>query len=148
MIVKYLNIFFKDVPTDLTDEEFLVLKNSVSDKMNELYDRAVTVFSENHDIDVDLEFTSINNFVRITDTGLDAHSDNNRPGSKTVRYGCVLYLTDNYDGGELVYNSLGLSYKPIAGQLAMHPGTDEYTHSVNDVSNGIRYTSTMFVIEK
>lgn len=148
-LVKYLRIFFKNDPNDLSESEYTSLKSDVGSKMQELYQRAIDVFNENHNVDYELEFTPINSFVRIDGVGIPEHHDNNRPGAEQkVHYGCVIYFTDDFDGGELNYINLGISHKPVAGQLIMHPGTEEYTHSVSDVSNGVRITSTMFVLEK
>lgn len=149
MIVKYLRIFFRDDANTLSEEDYLFLKSSVSKKMSELYARVIDTFNEHHDVPEELEFTTLSNFVRIDDIGLPAHHDNNRPGAEQkVHYGCVLYFTDDFDGGELNYTELGISHKPVAGQMILHPGAEKYIHSVSDVSNGIRLTSTMFILEK
>jgi hypothetical protein len=148
-IVKYLRIFFKHSPNTLSEKDYLDLKSEVNLKIKELYVRAINVFNEHHDIEEELEFSTLSNFVCIDGVGLPAHHDNNRPGAEQkVRYGCVVYFTDDFEGGELNYTELGISHKPVAGQLILHPGTEEYIHSVTDVSNGIRLTSTMFILEK
>lgn len=61
-------------------------------------------------------------------------SDINRDLTK----GWVIYLTDKYDGGELVYVNKDISIKPRAGTIIVHPGTDEYIHGVKKFSGGER----------
>ena len=68
------------------------------------------------------------------------HSDNYE---ETCRFGCSVYLNDNFDGGELVYPRLMTSHKPINGRLVIHTATEP--HLVNTVSNGTRYMLTCFV---
>jgi hypothetical protein len=149
LIVKYLRMFFKDDPINISDEEFDALRETVMNKMDEVSERAINVFNKHHCIQEELEFTTFNNFVRVDGIGISAHHDNNRPGAlKKVRYGCVLYLTDDFDGGELNYTELGIQYKPVAGQIIFHTGEEEYIHKVNNVSNGIRFTVAVFVLEK
>lgn len=58
--------------------------------------------------------------------------------NKNLTKGWVIYLTDQYDGGELVYIHKGISLKPKAGTIVVHPGTKEYQHGVKKFSNGKR----------
>lgn len=95
------------------------------------------------------EFSTLKSFLRYDNEGMDAHYDD-LEGShqKPVMYGCILYVNDNFDGGELYYENLGIVYDPVPGQLIIHPGTKEYTHGVNKATNGSRITASMFVLEK
>jgi Uncharacterized iron-regulated protein len=80
--------------------------------------------------------------------GISPHADDCQPGAtQKVYYGSILYWNDNFGGGELNYRNLGIKYKPVARDLVFHPGTIEYLHGVEDVTSGVRYTSTMFVKE-
>lgn len=148
-IVKYLRMFFKDDPMTVSEEDFVNLRESVMEKMDQVSERAITIFNQHHCIPEELEFTTFNNFVRVDSIGISEHHDDNRPGAlKKVRYGCVLYLTEDFDGGELNYTELGIQYKPVAGQIIFHPGEEKYMHKVNNVSNGIRFTVAVFILEK
>lgn len=56
-------------------------------------------------------------------------------GSKTHVLG--LFLTDDYDGGELEFKDYSISLKPEVGDLVFFPGY--YTrHGVNKVTSGVR----------
>lgn len=59
--------------------------------------------------------------------------------------GIVIFITDDFDGGEVVYVNKGISFKPKAGTLICHPGTKEYSHAVNKFYNGDRIIASMFV---
>lgn len=46
---------------------------------------------------------------------------------------CVVYLNDDYIGGEVNFNFFNLEIKPKTGDVLIYPTTWEYTHSVNKV---------------
>jgi hypothetical protein len=70
------------------------------------------------------------------------HSD--EIGHPEIRYGAVLYLNDDYEGGEIVYPDLNLSIKPKSKSLVIHPGNVD--HLVNDIKPGkTRYMLTTFI---
>jgi len=79
-----------------------------------------------------------------------SHADNpSGTGGLTnhVIFGMVLYHND-FNGGEVKYDNLGITYKPEAGDLLMHPGSLKYTHSTLPVLDGPnRYISTTFAFD-
>lgn len=58
--------------------------------------------------------------------------------------GCVVYVNDDFIGGETFYPNLGFSVKPVAGSLALHLGDEEHLHGVTPVSAGERFTFSSF----
>ena len=62
-----------------------------------------------------------------------------------TEYGVILYLNDNFDGGELVYTNLNYTYTPKAGDMVVHPASEKFTHEVNPIISGERYTLTTFI---
>jgi hypothetical protein len=62
-----------------------------------------------------------------------------------VSKGIVIFINDDFEGGEVVYVNKDISIKPKAGTLVCHPGTKEYTHAVNKFYNGDRIIASMFV---
>jgi len=59
-------------------------------------------------------------------------------------YGSIIYLNDNFDGGNTFYANKELTIKPKTGAIAVHPGSKEYEHGVTTVENGTRYTIASF----
>jgi len=59
-------------------------------------------------------------------------------------FGAILYLNDDYDGGETYYPDHGVSISPEAGMLAVHPGDTDHMHGVTKIENKIRYTIASF----
>jgi predicted 2-oxoglutarate/Fe(II)-dependent dioxygenase YbiX len=52
-------------------------------------------------------------------------------------------LNDDFEGGELYYPDLNLSYTPSAGDLVIHGS--RITHGVAEVKSGIRYVYPSFL---
>jgi hypothetical protein len=72
---------------------------------------------------------------------MDGHTDNlSEP--RCIR-GVVLYLNDDFAGGELHYKDVGVTYKPRAGSVIVHDAG--YFHEVLPVTEGTRYMATTFV---
>lgn len=90
--------------------------------------------------------TTINGIIDLqrtlpSDKPMDVHTD--KEGYGYIKYGVVIYINDNYDGGEIDYPALGITIKPTAGMAAIHNGDTE--HGVLPVSGGPRYILTTFV---
>jgi len=59
----------------------------------------------------------------------------------------VLYLNDDYTGGELYFKNQDIKIKPEAGSLIAFPSTDPYFHESLTVTSGIKYISPGFWIK-
>jgi hypothetical protein len=75
------------------------------------------------------------------DAEYDDHSDHPSPWRE---YGSIIYLNDNYTGGNTYFVNKRESMQPKSGLLAVFPGTLEYTHGVSEVGENIRYTIASF----
>jgi D-mannonate dehydratase len=75
------------------------------------------------------------------DSFWEEHSDNS--GGNNIKYGVVIYLNDNFEGGQLVYPESNYTIKPERGMLVYHAG--DKIHGVSKVESGIRYTLTSFI---
>lgn len=60
-----------------------------------------------------------------------------------IRFGLVLYLNDNYEGGEIYYPELDIKIKPKSRSLFIHGGNILH-QSMPVISDSIRYFSTCF----
>jgi hypothetical protein len=68
--------------------------------------------------------------------GMPAHKDNH--STKSSHFICMLYLNDDYLGGEVFFPDLGLTYKPQAGNVLIYKANN--LHEVLPVLYGVRYT--------
>jgi predicted 2-oxoglutarate/Fe(II)-dependent dioxygenase YbiX len=57
----------------------------------------------------------------------------------------VIYLNDDYEGGEIYFPNLSLELKPLPGTLITFPGTLRYLHGVRRVTGGMRHTIASFI---
>ena len=57
----------------------------------------------------------------------------------------LFYLNDQYGGGELEFNDLGLTIKPKKGMMIAFPSYKDFAHMVHPVTWGHRYTLVSWV---
>lgn len=69
----------------------------------------------------------------------DRHPDGSPHNTPWREWASVIYLNDDYEGGEIYFPDLDVSYKPVAGVLLLFEGF--LWHGVRAVGNGVRYTS-------
>lgn len=84
----------------------------------------------------------------VTGAEMGDHWDNNPAyghGIYDLLYGMIIYLNDDFTGGELEYTKLGLKIKPKRNMFVIHPGTEKYSHKVNTIESGTRYTLSSFL---
>ena len=81
----------------------------------------------------------------------DIHADGETasgwPGyNYIVDYGSIIYLNDEYEGGEIFFPKYNIHIQPKPGTLVFFPSTNMYAHGVTEVNSGTRYTSPHFWI--
>lgn len=96
-------------------------------------------------------------YMKCFTTGMDhePHADSEAMGNGVVQFmpayspdsfntpilievAANLYLTDDFEGGELYFPSRDVKIKPKAGQLILFPGGHEYSHGVAPITAGQR----------
>lgn len=63
-----------------------------------------------------------------------------------ITYGLVAYFGD-FKGGEVFYPTLGIEYAPEPGDLVIHGAHSRTSHGVKEVTEGIRYAYSNFVMK-
>ena len=80
---------------------------------------------------------------RITDgRSISVHFDDSLNFS--LMLGIVIYLNDDFQGGEIYYPEKNLSYKPQSRAMIIHPANEEYRHGINEVIGNTRYCLAFF----
>jgi hypothetical protein len=75
----------------------------------------------------------------------DAENPNGVPHEFYWRqYASVIYLNDDFEGGEIYFPGLNLTPTIRPGTLVFFPGTLEYLHGVRKVVRGQRFTVASF----
>lgn len=69
--------------------------------------------------------------------GMHEHFDSSKPNDIAT----LIYLNDDYEGGQIYFPDLGLEYKPKAGDLVMFPDNPQFVHGVKPIISGTRFTS-------
>lgn len=97
---------------------------------------SINEFRSNKDFPLDIYFSDYIVAIYTKGGKLDKHSDDSNEYGKQV-ITTMLYLNDDYEGGEIFFEDLGLLYKPRAGTAIIFPG--QYQHEVKPVISGSRY---------
>jgi hypothetical protein len=56
----------------------------------------------------------------------------------------LIYLTDDFKGGNLIFNNLNIEIEPVAGSAIYFPSDEEHMHQVSELLSGTRWVSTCF----
>jgi hypothetical protein len=126
----------------LEDDKKLVY--SCADKMHETAEK-IYKMELIRDKDLDLG-------VREKLISLDMHTDVLEEQKRSVdrkiywsgHVSTLIYLNDNYEGGEIYFPGHDLEIKPKAGMFITFPGNPNYVHGVHAASEN-RYTLSMFI---
>lgn len=70
------------------------------------------------------------------------HSDDGFVANRRVS--CILYINDNYTGGELYFDKQNYEIKPDAGDLIIFPSAFPYSHEARPVKTGVKYSVVNF----
>lgn len=57
----------------------------------------------------------------------------------TCTVSALVYLNDDYEGGELLFARHGLTFKPQAGDVVLFPSNYVYEHSSLEIRSGTKY---------
>jgi len=81
---------------------------------------------------------------------LRPHADNENPDGSPHRFtyrdfGSVIYLNNDYGGGEIFFPNQDITLKPVPGTFMVFPGTLQYLHGIRPVTSGTRHTIATFI---
>lgn len=93
-----------------------------------------------HEVIIDTEFGIKKYYVG---RGLGPHADQ-YDGNMKLRYSMVLYLNDDYEGGELWFPNHDIIIKPKPGSLAIFPSYEPYLHASKAIISGSKYMCPAF----
>lgn len=127
------------------NDKFLGIKGNENAELLEMYQEIYNVLKSC--IDDYAQYWGINvvyyeafNFVKYDGPGQQfrIHADHGPAYNTTVS--AVIYLNDNYDGGEIYFPRLDkLTYKPGFGDIAIFPSNYIYEHASLDIVSGTKY---------
>jgi hypothetical protein len=78
-----------------------------------------------------------------TGSSMGPHVDSG-PNPTTENVSAVLYLNDNYSGGEINFKDQNIRIKPTAGSIVIFPSVEPFYHESMPILNGTKYMSPAF----
>lgn len=78
-----------------------------------------------------------------TGTSMGPHTDSS-PEPTTENVSAVIYLNDNYSGGEISFPLQEIKIKPSAGSIVIFPSVPPFYHESLEIKNGMKYMSPAF----
>jgi hypothetical protein len=121
--------------------QFSELKNIYNDTVERLV-KCLQDYESRYNIRMD--YMEAINYVRYgTGQHFAVHTDHGFSYNCTVS--SVMYLNDDYEGGELWFPFLDYTYTPSYGDIVFFPSTYIYAHASKPVTSGVKYAAvTMF----
>jgi len=110
----------------------------INNKFFNLTYAAVETYKQIFDIKEQIYFNEGFNLLKYSGgQEYKAHADG---GTSTKRaISPILYLNNNYEGGEIEFVNFGLKLKPKPGMLVLFPSNYPYRHIAHPVTSGTKY---------
>jgi archaellin len=167
--IKCLNMdeVIKDCPEEILDEA-KYLFSEIFDGMRKVCEDYAQKVNDDSKI-ILMTDTAIKKYM--TGTFMGSHFDQ-QEGDRRLRYSLVMYLNDDYEGGELSFNvkdgvltstddaanedfnnpmnegKVMFHVKPEAGSVIIFPSTDPYSHTAHLIKSGSKYMVPSFWLNK
>lgn len=93
------------------------------------------------------------NFYKIqkynTNAYMGPHVDSiDKTAEKTPTISIVIYLNDDYEGGEIKFPNQDIFIKPEAGSMIIFPSYEPYVHDPQPTKSGDKYMSPVFCFKE
>jgi predicted 2-oxoglutarate/Fe(II)-dependent dioxygenase YbiX len=106
---------------------------------------ATIPYARKHDID-ELYHEGYNMLRYSTGQEYKAHADGGTGLGRAIS--AIVYLNDDYEGGEVEFVNFGVKIKPKPGMLLLFPSTYPYTHVAHPVKDGIKYAIVTWIHDR
>lgn len=127
-----------DIENNWVDKNALIKDQSIIGSLN---NKLFKIFSTTPD----LEFNGVGSIQRQYE-GVELNEHVDSESNPRVAYACVMYVNDDFTGGELNFPRIGYKYKPRAASLIVFPSSYNYLHGVLPVGPGpTRYALPAFI---
>lgn len=82
--------------------------------------------------------------MELTPYADNIHPDGSPNATPHRALSAIIYLNDDYEGGQTYFPGLGVRIAPQTGQLAAFGSGASHVHGVTKVTRGVRYTMAMW----
>jgi hypothetical protein len=153
----FLNNHFREIDPDVrdsigfhwgdTDENLLNISQPViRESMQKALLGIKSLMEENFNLNLKLKRCLVQSIYPGGEVGY--HWDNRyaekEDGIAQNIYSAILYLSNDYEGGEINFSKLQIELKPDPGTLVFFPGIEHFEHAVNKVISGERTNFILF----
>lgn len=120
---------------------------AIYDNCDDLLRSAVKEYKEIFKIQEEIKEAESYSLLRYT-TGqhYKQHYDGNIESKRVISV--LIYLNDDYDGGEIEFPNFNLKIKPKRGTLILFPSNYAYSHIAHDVISGTKYVIVTWLKDK
>lgn len=115
-------------------------------KCNDTLHSAVTSYHQRHGITEGFWQEGYNLLKYQTGQEYKIHYDSSTQGGRHIS--CVLYLNDDYDGGEIEFPAFEVKIKPQRGMLILFPSNYAYRHIAHPVTSGTKYAMVTWLHDR
>lgn len=134
--------------TKICDIQFIDY-SSYQQQVESVIEQCKTFLEETYKLPCEL---SVLEFVKYEKGGhYVTHIDGQYLDGDTIKIGpdhkdltCILYLNDDYEGGELTFNFFNKTIRPQKRQVITFPSNWRYLHKVSSITSGERYAMVMW----
>lgn len=102
-------------------------------------------YAQKHDLD-ELFHEGYNMLKYSTGQEYKAHADGETITGRSVS--AIIYLNDDYEGGEVEFVNFGIKIKPKAGMLLLFPSNYAYRHIAHPVTSGTKYALVTWIKDR
>jgi predicted 2-oxoglutarate/Fe(II)-dependent dioxygenase YbiX len=75
-----------------------------------------------------------------------AHYDGGTESGRSIS--AIVYLNDDYEGGEIEFTNFKIKLKPEKGMLILFPSNYAYTHIAHPVTKGTKYSLVTWIHDR
>jgi len=118
---------------------------NVHNQMNLLLQASTIPYARKHGLH-ELYHESYNMLKYSTGQEYKAHADGTTDTGRSVS--AIIYLNDNYEGGEIEFVNFGVKIKPKPGMLIIFPSTYPYAHIAHPVISGTKYALVTWIKDR
>lgn len=118
---------------------------SIAISLKEALDSLANDYSANTDT-VNIGYLKDSFFIRKYNTGIGMgeHYDKYPDSDNETTLSAVVYVNDDYEGGEIYFKDFDLAIKPEAGSILFFPSTADYLHESKPVGAGKKIMIPVF----
>lgn len=144
---------YHDILSFSTEQSQLIW-NRIKSDLESIFDNDSEYLYDFSDIPYAIKYVNRNMNTELNHWAMYPHADNSEYESNqdlsehNILKGIVIYITDDFEGGEIIYINKKIELKPKAGYLVCHSGSEEYAHGVKSFTGGDRVVITGFVHER